>query len=185
VEILTVPRRVALPCLAIAAAALLGAGKPSEYELKAALLLKFAGGIEWPAESFEGPTDPVVIAVLGDDPFGGDLDRTFAAKTVVGRPVVIERVATIPDSRRLHVLFLGERSESGLDEVLRSVEGRAVLTVGEVEGWAARGVVLNFRTANRQVRYEINADAARRAGLRMSPQLLRLGTVVGDGTKTR
>jgi len=64
----------------------------SEYNLKAAFLLNFARFIEWPPESFSQVAAPLVIALIGEDPFGDILDRMLEAKRVNAHPLVLKRL---------------------------------------------------------------------------------------------
>lgn len=64
---------------------------PSEYQVKAAFLYKFARFVEWPATSFADSTAPLVIGILGEDPFGPMLDQAITGKSVQGRPLQILR----------------------------------------------------------------------------------------------
>ena len=56
--------------------AAVSAAAPTEYRLKAAFLLNFAKFVEWPASEFKNPQSPLSICIVGDDPFGRDLDET-------------------------------------------------------------------------------------------------------------
>jgi len=58
--------------------------------------------------------------------------------------------------------------------VLDAVKGDSVLTVGESEGFAASGGVIEFRVDEGRVRMDINSEAAKRAGLHISAKLLSL-----------
>src|SRR3990172_10053935 len=49
-------------------------GTPSEYQVKAAILFNFAKFVEWPDAAFPDPATPIIIGVLGEDPFGSALD---------------------------------------------------------------------------------------------------------------
>ena len=60
---------------------------------------------------------------------------------------------------------------SGLDD-------REVLTVGEIEGFARRGGMINFYLEGNRVRFEINPAAAQRGRLKISSQLLGLGKII-------
>src|ERR1051325_6743042 len=46
-----------------------------EYKFKAAYLYHFAQLVVWPPEGFSGPTGPLTIAVMGQSPFGDELER--------------------------------------------------------------------------------------------------------------
>jgi hypothetical protein len=71
-----------------------GAQEPSEapeYRIKAAFLYNFTLYTEWPRRSFAKADSPIVLAVVGDDPFGAELERRGARKTVRGRPIEVRR----------------------------------------------------------------------------------------------
>src|SRR5687767_6577948 len=87
-------RLVLLLCSAGLAAGQGVADEPSEYAVKAAYLAKFPSYVEWPPAAFDAPDSPVVICVVGDDPFGPLLDDVLAAQQVQGRPMVARRMKT-------------------------------------------------------------------------------------------
>src|SRR5262245_12145015 len=67
------------------------AGSPgSKYETKAGYLLNFAEFIEWPAGTFPNAKSPIILGVVGKDPFGAELDK-LRGKTVNGRALEIKR----------------------------------------------------------------------------------------------
>ena len=50
--------------------------------------------------------------------------------------------------------------------------------MGETEGFAQRGGVINFTKVGDKIRFEINPEAAKRAQLKISSRLLRIATLV-------
>ena len=170
-----------LVLMAVATPARLGAAPgASEYELKAAFLFNFAKFIDWPPNALENATG-VSVCVLGDDPFGDLLDRTLAGKSVHERPLVVRRHDTLGDTGGCHILFVSAAEERRLARV--APPEAPVLTVGETDGFVQRGGIIAFAMDDKRLRFEINADAADRAGLRISSQLLKLATrVVHDGS---
>ena len=62
--------------------------------------------------------------------------------------------------------------------MLKASEQRAILTVGETDVFLASGGIVTLKVINNLVRFEVDAGAAQRAGLRMSSQLLGLATDV-------
>jgi hypothetical protein len=71
-----------------------------------------------------------------------------------------------------------------MNEVLDVVKGRPMLTVGDTEGYAQRGIMINMYLDDKRVRFEINAKAARTAGLRVSTKLMSLAGTVHGGEAT-
>ena len=154
------------------------APRPTEYEVKAAFLYNFAKFVKWPDEKGLGAT--FVIAVLGEDPFGGVLDRTLAGKTILDRKVEVRRIGSPEAGSRAQILFVGSSEKVRLAEILKALQGSTVLTVGETEDFTDRGGMIAFRLRNDVVRFDINLDQVERARLKMSSQLIRLArNVIG------
>jgi len=151
----------------------------TEYQVKAAFLFNFARFVEWPAPATEPPADaPVLICVLGDDPFGQDLERAVKDKQVRGRNVAVKRSAQISELLACPLIFIGASEERRLDSILGELKGKSVLTVGEFENFAKRGGMIGFKIESRRVRFDINTQAADGVGLKLSSQLLKVGDVV-------
>lgn len=167
--------------LALATASSARQAELPEYVLKAGFLFNFAKYVEWPAEAFDGPQDPLVIAVVGKDPFGEDLDRSLRGKTVKGRPIRIVRYKSPSEIRGAHILFVPRDETGRMEDILREVGTQPVLLVGETPDFAREGGALNILLRDGKPRLEANPDAATRAHLTIDAKLLRAATVVrGD-----
>ncbi len=155
-------------------------GAPGEYEIKAAFLYNFARYVEWPDDAVKEPRDAFVVSILGEDPFGGVLDRIAERKTVQDKRIVVRRLKSMADYTPCHLLFIASSEEARLAEVADRLKAAPVLTVGDGAGWARRGTVMSFTMEERKVRFEANLEAAKRTGLKISSQLLRLARIVKD-----
>ncbi|HZQ91321.1 MAG TPA: YfiR family protein [Terriglobales bacterium] len=157
---------------------------PAEYEVKAAFLFNFLKFTEWPEESAGGVHAPLTIAVLGRDPFGKTLDQMLADKTVRGRKVVVRRVSSVDEAIACPIIFVGGGNEHRLAELVKALEGRSVLTVGESSGFAQQGGVIALRVEDNKVRFDVNLQAAERARLTLSSQLLKLAHIVNEAPRS-
>ncbi len=155
---------------------------PSEYQLKAVFLYNFVrfGFIEWPAESFADADAPIIIGILGKDPFGATINRIIKGKTIKGRKLVIKRFKKIEDVKTCHILFISSSEEKHLVKIVKHLKNSSVLTVGEVKQFAQRGGIINFVIKEKKLHLEINVDAAERAKLKISSKLLELAEIVRD-----
>ena len=151
-----------------------------EYDLKAAYLYNFGTFTEWPAGAFRAPDAPFVVGVIGRDPFGAALEDTFRGVTVHKRRPEIRRSAEIENLKGSHILFVPSTEKARFKEILDAFRGTNTLVVGESEGFAAGGGAMNFFIENKRVKFEVNPAAARRAGLQISSQLLRLAWIVEE-----
>jgi len=150
----------------------------SEYKVKAAFLLNFGKYVEWPASAMGASID---ICVLGRDPFGATLDETLAGRTVGSRRVNARRVSAISEAGGCSILFISRDESVRVDAVLDGLAGSPVLIVGEQDRFARKGGMINFVEVDQKVRFEINEAAAKKAGLKISSQLLKLATIVEGG----
>jgi uncharacterized protein DUF4154 len=156
------------------------AQSPTEYEVKAVFLYNFAKFVEWPPDPPADVSDPFVIGIVGRDPFGDALEQTLRRKTLNGRPLAIKRFKDRQAARGCRVLFISASERKHLNALLTSLHGDPVLTVGDNESFAKAGGVIAFTLEDNRVRFEINVDAAQRAGLRISSKLLSLAKIVRE-----
>jgi hypothetical protein len=153
----------------------------SEYQVKAAYLFNFLKFAEWPDESFVDPIAPIVIGVLGEDPFGNALPQVVIGKTVQGCDLVIRLYHAGEDLRSAHILFISASERKRLPTILSSLRGSSVLTVADTAGFLEAGGMIQF--LNENGRFAINVDATGRAKLNISSKLLSLAKVVGGNGK--
>ena len=147
---------------------------PSEYQVKAAFLFNFGKFVEWPTNAFANAEAPLVIGVFGGNPFDGDLERIVAGQKVAGHPVAVRQIKALPDVKGCQILFIPASAENQARDVLNAAGGAGVLTVGESDGFCDEGGMINFVMMDRQVRFDINNDAVKAAGLKISSKLLTL-----------
>jgi len=156
-----------------------------EYEVKAAFLYNFAKFVEWPSETLSDASAEMVLCLLGDSSLGQPLESTVEGKTVKNHRIVVRSVFNADEARQCHVLFLTSADPAAWRSVLGSLEGAPVLTVGDGETFAQRGGIIAFKMEGNKVRFAINADAASRARLQISSQLLKLAAFIIGGPPPR
>jgi uncharacterized protein DUF4154 len=154
-------------------------GLPSEieYQIKASFVYTVAKFVDWPQGSFASASAPITLGVVADDAVSDAIAAALQGKRVHDRPLVVLHT---PDPRRAkdcQILYLGSGRENVDPD---KVAGHGVLTVGEGQGFAQRGGILGLRLEESMVQFEINVEAAQKAGLVISSKILRLGRVVGD-----
>jgi hypothetical protein len=152
-----------------------------EHQVKAIFLFNFVQFITWPAAAFPDPHAPITIGILGDDPFGPFLEEAVQGEAIDGRALTIKRLQHIEEVMGCHMLFVSKSESERLDQILAAVQGKSIVTVGEMQAFAHQGGIINFFTVGNKVRYEINVAAAKRAHLDISSKLLRLAKIVGSG----
>ena len=159
--------------------------QPSEYAVKAAFLFNFTKFVEWPGASFDDARAPVVIGIVGTDPFGDSLVRIISGQKAQGRGIVIIRYRRGDDLRHCHILFIGDSERQHTAQILSGLQDAAVLTVSDIEGFAEGGGAMEFVMRENRVRFIVNLDAATQSKLRISAKLLALAQVISHSQGSR
>jgi hypothetical protein len=144
-----------------------------EYRLKAAFLYNFAVFTDWPAAV--GPT--LNLCIYGRDPFGSELDP-LEGKAVGDRRIALHRLTNVESLKDCQLVFFADSESGNLPRVLARLRDVPVLTVADVAGATAQGVILDMKVVSDRVTFEVNLAAARAANLQLSSKLLRLATEV-------
>lgn len=153
-----------------------------EYQLKAVFLFNFTQFVEWPPRAFADANSPLVIGVLGSDPFGAYLDETVRGETVNGRPLTVQRYRSLDDVKNCHVLFISRSEAPHLPQILAGLKGKSILTVSDADNFNRDGGIIRLATIANKIRLRITLDAAKAADLTISSKLLRPADIVAAGS---
>ena len=152
-----------------------------EYQVKAVFLFNFAQFVDWPASAFADPAAPLIVGVLGTDPFGPDLDDVVRGESVGTHPLEIKYYARAEDIEACHILFISGSEAPRLDKIVNQLDDRPILTVSDTDNAARRGVMIRFFSDNGRIRLRVNLEASRQAGLQISSKILRRAEIVDNG----
>ena len=153
----------------------LHAQNTSEYQVKAAFLFNFSKFLEWPPEALGPPDEPFVVGVIGNDPFGNNLDEIIAGEIINDHPMIVKRFKSTGEIDKCHILFINMPGKTS--EVLDTLKGRSILTVSNDPDFNRYGGIIRFYTENDMIRLQINIGAAKAANLTVSSKLLRIAKI--------
>lgn len=153
---------LALPVMAL---------EQSEAAVKAAFIYNFTKYTEWPAEAADtlqlcliGKPDPLLRAVM-----------ELQGKQSQGRNILVRSADHEAGALNgCRVLVVGASEEGRVAEILHDVRNQPALTVSEIDHFIDAGGMIGLVVNNARVQFEINAQAAERASLKLSAQLLKL-----------
>jgi hypothetical protein len=160
------------------------ASDSSEYLVKAGFIYNFAKFVEWPSTAFAEPDSPIVIGVLGTDPFGEIINHVVEGKKIGMRGFVVRRfkwskeLKDSKDFKECRILFVSSSEKMHFEEIVEAVKGLPILTVGETPGFAERGGMIRLMLEDNRVRFEVNVDAAHDGNLNISSRLLTLARII-------
>jgi len=151
-----------------------------EYPVKLAFLYNFTKFVEWPPDSYLAPGAPLVICIVGHDPFSPDIEGELRSRTVGSHPIEVRTLRPSDIMSVCHMVFVPLTEKDNAARIVRGLKGSSTLTVGETEGFAVRGGIINLTAEGSKLHFEVNLLAADRAGLKISAKMLALAKIVQD-----
>jgi hypothetical protein len=152
-----------------------------EYQLKAVFLYNFAQFTEWPDGAFTDTNTPIVIGILGPDPFGPALMETVKGETVHGHPLTIQHYPRANEIKTCHILFISQSEARHANEIVKSLKGKPILTVADSDGPATSDAIIRFAIENNKVHFRINRESAEASNIVISSKLLRVADAPPSG----
>jgi YfiR/HmsC-like len=141
--------------------------------LKAAFVLNFARYTSWPPP---GPGNRYHICIVGQDAVG-DAMRLLDGKPLKGKTVVV-RPAISPTDSSCQMLYISKSASDDVESILAATDGKPILTVSDLPKFVHAGGMIGLKIVDNHVRFDINAQIAKKVGLQLSAQLLRLADLV-------
>jgi hypothetical protein len=152
-----------------------------EYQLKAVFLWRLAQFTQWPSDAFESPDSPIVICVLGENPFGDALNAAVAGETAHGRKLVVQQHRAVEQARLCHILYMTGAGPRQAKEITAALAGRSVLTVRDIDSVASSyETMIRFLTEQNKIRLRIHLKPVTAARLVLDPRLLRAAEMVAE-----
>ena len=149
-----------------------------EYQVKAAILANFALFVEWPGAAFPSAGSAFVACVVGNDPFGSYLNKEMGER-VGGHPVEIRHLNRTDSARECHLVFISRSEQPRLKQVLAQLQNTSALTVSDASDigeFCRQGGMIGLVMEGRKVRFQLNANAASKAGLKVDSKLTRVSS---------
>ena len=149
-------------------------------DLKRAFLERFTRFIEWPSADVQAnDSGPFVIGIVNGHLIENEISELYATRTIKGKPVKIIYISS-QDSLALiqscHLIFIDKRWQKQASSIVKKIQGKAILTVGDGDEFFMKGVMINFYKHKNRLRFKINADSVRNAGLIMDFRLLKFAS---------
>jgi hypothetical protein len=170
-----------LPCLAAGQEY----AKVDPRNVEAAFLRNFTHYVTWPAHTFTDNHSPWRICILGSDPFGEVLEKTFEGRTEQDRPFEIFRADTLAELPPCQIVFVTYKISANRRAALAELQRPPVLTVGDAAEFLQEGGIICFDISD-HVEISVNLDRASSASLTIQTKMLEVShKVVKNGVEQR
>lgn len=154
----------------------------AQMRVRAQFVYNFANFVEWPKDAFSDSTAPIKICLFGEVDFAPYLNA-FADTLIGNRPLKIQRAKEIEDIRAgCHILYVGQDERVKLPTFWQQIHYIYVLSIGDRQGFADKGGIINILRAQDKMQFEVNIENALANGLFLDSDLLALARVIKRNT---
>jgi hypothetical protein len=167
----------------LALAAFLGAVSSgwaqSEEGIRAAFVYNFAKFTEWPATAFADANAPITVGFVGAASLADTFEKNVVGKNANGRDFAVKRFSSATGAENCQILFVGDAAQ--VSAVLGAIKGKAILTVGDTDSFAAAGGMIKFVKDGAKVSFDLDFAAINTAQLKLDAKLKQIAHAVKGG----
>lgn len=147
----------------------------SESTIKALFIYNFTKYVEWPVEKDH---EHIVIGFYGPSDVIEELKKICANKKVKDRDIEIRQANDVSEAEKCDIFFIPQNENDVFNYLNEQLLGKGVLIVTEEKGMAQKGAAINIIEQDNKIRFELNENSIKQAGLKISSQLLSLAIKV-------
>jgi len=151
-----------------------------EAEAKADYIYKFTHFVTWPEGALGAPDDPIRICVSDPGDFERVLRQALYRRTAQNRELDVHPFVQGRGARNCNILFISGADLRAEAETLQEAADRPILTIGESPSFTRHGGMVGLEWNGTRLRLLINRRTVEQRGLRISSQVLRLASLVGE-----
>ncbi len=147
-------------------------------EIQAAFLVKFSSYVKWPDTAFSSNNDPIIIGIVGRDPFGSTIDNIARSFKFNGRKIEIRRFPSYESLSKTHILFVSSSEKENISEIEKALVNGSTLLVGNFPGFLQEIGVINFIMDRKKIRFNISRTNCQKENLIISSKLLSVANEI-------
>ena len=153
-----------------------------EQRIKAAFLFNFAKFIDWPEQRHD---QGFQVCTIGSDPLNSAI-QLISGKQLRGEEIIVQQLSEADDISSCRMLYMSKLKASQAASIFYKAQKNGIVTVGDGEQFARNGGVIGFTrkaigdtvSGRTRIGFAVNVDAARKSGVKVRSELLKLATIV-------
>ena len=155
--------------------ALCATTKAQDEKFKALFMYNFTKYIEWPQAKQSGD---FVIGVIGNSGMIDELNTIAQKKTVGAQTIKVKQISSADDVTKMHIVYITEDKSGEAAGVAGKIKGKGVVLITDKAGFALSTSGINYIKKDGKPNFEISTKHLNEEGVKVSAQLMALGTVV-------
>ncbi len=143
-----------------------------EYIVKAVFIERFARFIEWPPESkVHNTAKPFVVGVVGENPFGTELERLYNQQAIKNKQVDILYISDYKNIERCDIIFISKSEQSKVHLILEYCKSKPIIVISDIEKSQSMGVHITMGMQHNKVVFAINDKAFEKSACKVDYRL--------------
>lgn len=149
------------------------------HDVVAAMIIKIADYTYWPEGRDPAKGDEITLAVLSEDKQILNVFLRSVHNRKVGKVIwKVKQVTSLSEAEGYSILFVDDHHKTGGQEWYARFHDRGILTFGEGEN---ANCMFNFILLNGQVRFDLDLNAAKSAGMGFDSRMIKLARQLKKG----
>lgn len=146
-----------------------------EPTVKALFIYNFTKHVEWPKGKINGK---FIIGVFGNSPVFDKLTVILKDRRIKDKEVEVKRINSSDQVEACDLVFIAKSDNDKLKEINEKADCYGVLIITEERDMAKKGSCINIIRQDERLKFEINDNAIKKEGLKISSQLYELAVIV-------
>jgi len=148
------------------------------YKSQSLYIYKFISYIEWPEDTL---VDEFHVGIYGNSPIFNELEIMASIKKAPnGQSIIVKNINSIDEVEGLDLLYIASSKSREMRSINEKIKNVPTLTVAERDGMAKKGAIISFIILDNDIlKFEINKTLLDKYELKIAPDLLKLGYIVG------
>jgi hypothetical protein len=161
------------------------AEQEAELQVRAQFVYNFANFVDWPSDAFPTADTPIKICLFGEVDFAPYL-YAFSGTLIGERKLLVTKAAEFEEIRAgCHILYVGQDERVRLPTFWKQIQYIYVLSIGDRDGFADKGGIINILRTGDHVQFDVNIENALSNGLFLDSDLLSLARVIKRNTQQK
>ncbi|GAB1370500.1 hypothetical protein MASR1M45_05610 [Candidatus Kapaibacterium sp.] len=150
-----------------------------EANLIAAYIERFTRFIEIKGKSdSESNRRDYVLTLFGDNKYTAQFQEVFSNQKIKNRVVKITYTDNLNDLRKSDLIFVVKASDIQIQKINDISKDNSIFTIAYLKGAAKKGIHINLFQQDKKLKFEINNNSAKEAGITISHLLLTKAVII-------
>jgi len=144
----------------------LHAGDGGNYSVYSMFIYNFIKYLEWPENN-----NKIVIAVWNNAAATEELTKMANAKSTPAREIIVQNVSDEQGLLKSQMIFVPSNSSSAFLKLSDRLKAKPIVVVTEESDLTSKGASMSFKMVSDKVRFQINNELLKSAGVKVSGAL--------------